>query len=114
MEFGGAISDLAADDLLGYAYMQKGVKQVSLEIDSDQDNNGKNPILTYKVKLKFWRRLSFKLTKYFFDQRNIIARLFALFLVRVGFPAPNYYQLMLGAYAINYLPNNYGVRVEVT
>lgn len=104
---------MAADDLLGYAYMQKGVKQVSLEIDPDQDNNGKNPVLTYKIGLKFRRRLAFKLTRYFFSQKNLAARLLALALVRIGMPAPNYYQLMLGAYASNYLPPNYSVRVEI-
>ncbi len=111
----GVIPESAIDTLLLYAYSQKGVyhKGVVLEIDRDDANNGKNPKVTYKIKLEPGALLKWKaLNKVQQTIKNPTLKK-AAFLALAKAGAPYGIEENIKVLAKEYLPPQYQVEVHV-
>lgn len=110
----GVFTDAAADTLLGYAYMQPGVRKVELSIDVDQKNDGKNASVTYTVKLSFWKGVRHDVARSLANRGGIFSKLLALGFISVfRAPRPGQLEARVANLAKLYLPENYRVIVNV-
>lgn len=105
----GVIPDGAIDTLLMYAYVEPGIKDVRLEINQDEDNDGKNPFVKYVLTLKTWKRLLFKVS--LLAGKGILGKIFVYLLAKFGAPVGIRERVM--SRAKDYLPPNFGASVEV-
>jgi hypothetical protein len=106
-------SEASIDVLMGYAYMQPGVSQVRVGLDFDEKNDGKKPRVIYKIRLAFWLGIKYSLANNFASKPGIFNKLMALFMIRIGSPAPKAIEATVARYAIAFLPKKYSVEVEI-
>ena len=108
----GVVPESALDTLLIYAYAQKGVEKVEIEVHRDDANEGKNPSVTYKIRLDHLSQLKWQMVE---KAREIKSRLLQksalLALSHVG--APLDIKDAIIYYAKEYLPPNYSVEVDI-
>lgn len=110
----GIFSEPAVDTLLGYAYMQPGVRKVQLKIDLDEKNDGKAPSIIYTVRLSFWKSVKRKAVQSFYVKKGLFNKLVALGLVSIlRAPRPEALENNVKRIAKNFLPENYSVIVNV-
>lgn len=111
----GIVSEPAIDTLLGYAYMQPGVRNVKVQIDLDEKNDGKVPTVKYQVQLSLWPSSRLKLLNRFMKGENtIFNKLAALALMRVfRFEPSTYIENTTIRFAKSFLPKKYAVTVDV-
>lgn len=108
----GVFTEKSADTLLGYAYMQPGVKRATLMIDIG-DPPEKQPSITYKVQLSLWKKMRYQAMYYFYSRFGVLGKLAALVLIKLmGAPPPNFYERQIEDIARTYLPSNYQVFVN--
>jgi hypothetical protein len=110
----GILPDSSIDNLLMFAYMQKGVlpNGVTLEIDRDEANGGANPSVTYKLKLDATGSLGWHALKRAEKIKSpILRKLTILGLTKGGAP----YQLreVIQGLAQSYLPKKYRIEVVI-
>lgn len=97
-----------------YAYAQRGVLHdgVTLELDRDEINGGKNPSATYKIKLEAGAYFGWKAIKKAERIKNPILRKAAILgLAKAG--APYSVDEMIKKLAQTYLPKQYKVEVII-
>jgi hypothetical protein len=95
------------DTLLAFGYREKPVKTVTIEFDRDEENDGLNPKIHYKIRLKPFKRLL-----YFLSQPvTLLGKFVALFALWMG--APVDIDSRIAHSAVEYLPGTYSVDVEV-
>jgi hypothetical protein len=109
----GLITEISADTLMGYGYMQPGIAKVTLEIDTDEKGAGKNPFVVYKLELepKFGRRY-----KAMYDAQakgGLWGKLKMIWLLKRGIPMPGMLESNVEKFAQDYLPKKYKVFVNV-
>lgn len=110
----GVVPDSSIDTLLMYAYMQRGVLHngVTLELNRDESNGGKNPSVTYKIKLEPGADLGWKAIKKADQIKNPLFRKVALLgLAKAG--APYGIDQTIFKLATDYLPKQYKVEVYI-
>jgi hypothetical protein len=95
------------DTLLAYGYIEKAVRNVTIELNRDEENEGRNPVLTYQVHLRPWKAFQYRLTRL----SGVLGKLVALAAVLIG--APIGLPERISTRAREYLPGHYGVIVEV-
>lgn len=110
----GILPDSSIDNLLMFAYAQKGVLHdgVTLEIDRDEANGGEKPFVKYKIKLDTTASIGWSAIKKAEKLKSpIMRKLVLLGLARGGAP----YQLVetIKGLAQAYLPKKYRVEVEI-
>jgi hypothetical protein len=108
----GVVPDSSADTLLMYGYAQKGVTKVRLEIDRDEENNGKNQKVIYHLSLEPSVYLKWKAVQ---EAKKIKSSLFRktalLALSKAGAPIGMEDNIKL--HASNYLPASFSIEVCV-
>jgi len=109
----GIVSETAVDTLLGYAYMQNGVRHVRLGVDLDQKNDGKNPKVIYQVRLGFWLGIKYRLVKHYASKPGVFNKLLALFTIKLGAPPSGSIEAQITRIAQGFLPAHYTVQVEI-
>ncbi len=110
----GVFPDTTIDTLLTFAYVHKGVLHngVTIEIDQDEDNNGENPSVTYKIKLDTSTGLKWSAIKRAQKIKGDILRKSAILaLIKVG--APYKLDEEIKSLAKHYLPKKYKVEVQI-
>lgn len=100
-------TDRAADTLLGYAYMQRGVEKVDLEIDP------KKLSVTFKVKLETKSFKRYNKVNAMNAKPSLWNKFFMLRLMKKGVPAPGSIEKTISYMARSYLPSNYKVEVQL-
>ena len=95
------------DTLLSYGYAEPSVTNVTLEMDQDEMNDGRNPKVRYKLRLKWWRKFLLTFTR----GESLLGKIFALLIAAVG--APLGIEKRVAERAGDYLPKKYNIRVEV-
>lgn len=108
----GVVPNGSINTLLMYGYSQLGVEKVVLEIDQDEANSGKNPKVTYKIKLSPSINLKWDALKKAENIKNIILRKAAvLAIIKAGAPVTIKDDII--KYASEYLPGQFEVAVEI-
>lgn len=109
----GIPSEVTADNLLGYAYMQPGVHQANLEFNPGSEDGKERPSVTYQVTLekKFGKRYSAMSKAY--ASGGIFGKLRVIYLLKKGVPLPGFLEKAIANMAARYLPPNYQVFVNV-
>jgi hypothetical protein len=107
------VTDASVDTLLGYAYMQQGVKAVRIGLDLDKANDGKTPKVMYEVHLKFWTGLKYSLAKHYASKQGLLNKITALILIKLGAPVPESIENAVKRYAEAYLPEKFSVKIEI-
>lgn len=106
----GIWTERAADNLLGYAYMQPGVEKVNLEIDTQESAN-KSPKITYKIKLeKSFYRKYFKI-KELNNKPSLFNKLKMLYLMKQGIPSAGSIESTIKICASEIVPKNYSIEI---
>lgn len=109
----GIPTEVTADTLLGYAYMQPGVVDASMEMNMDEIGNGDKPSLTYNITLDKKLGKRYVALRTALGSKGIFNKIKALWLLRKRTPAPGFYENMIGSLAKNYLPPKFKVVVNV-
>lgn len=109
----GIPSEITFDNLLGYAYMQRGVEQATIQFSPGSEDGKVNPSVTYTVQLdkQFGKRYASMHAA--MAQGGILGRLKALYLSKRGIPLPGRLEKTIEKLAGMYLPPNYKVLVHV-
>ena len=109
----GMITERIVDTLLGYAYMQPGISNVVLEIDTDDPNMGKSPRLIYKLKLEKSLYKKYLKLKTLIENPSVFNKIRALFIMRSGTPSPGSIEQTIRMYASSIVPRAYTIDVLI-
>lgn len=109
----GVITESTADTLMSYGYMIPDILKVDLKIDMDIENNCSNPTCSYDLQLTKFKGFLYRKAQKAREQGGLIGKLKLLIYIKFGAPSPNQMENGVHRMAVEFLPKNFKVYINV-